>query len=281
MNSFEKASERAKQLVKKHQARIQEHIREKEICEHSGEGVFCPVCNSSFSSFAPFYTWRYSEFGLEEHCTCSTNHSLKRCPSCSSQERQRLLWLYLQHLLKELSHSGMKVLEFAPDRPFFDYFSRQSDLIYFPCDLYPEKEKYEGIKDAIIRADICSIPFEENTFDLILCSHVLEHVANDRLAMSELLRVMKPGALLVFQVPINTDLEKTFENSSIVLPFDRQQAFGQYDHVRQYGNDFADILCSAGFVVKVDNCSKSFSPEEINRYGLCPEEVLFVCGKVC
>ena len=129
--------------------------------------------------------------------------------------------------------------------------------------------------------DITSTSFKDNTFDCILCSHVLEHIVDDRKAMSELCRVMKPNGFGIFQVPIKR--ETTFENHSIITPEQRLRHFGQEDHVRIYGKDFKARLENSGFIVKVETYLDKFDLKTIDFYRLVPEgeakENIYICFK--
>ena len=131
----------------------------------------------------------------------------------------------------------------------------------------------------MVKVDITDIPYEEHFFDVILCSHVLEHVQDDRKAMRELYRVLKPGGWALLQVPLQTGREKTYEDPSIVTPEERLKHFGQKDHVRIYGADYKDRLASAGFTVKVDSTVKELGQEAIARYRLNENEDIFYCSK--
>jgi len=125
--------------------------------------------------------------------------------------------------------------------------------------------------------DITNIPYEDNSFGVILCSHVLEHIPDDRKAMRELYRVLKPGGWAILQVPIIRD--KTFEDFSITKPEDRERVFGQWDHVRAYGKDYRDRLEKAGFKVRVDDYVKRLGADKIKKYALKENEDIYYCEK--
>jgi ubiquinone/menaquinone biosynthesis C-methylase UbiE len=118
------------------------------------------------------------------------------------------------------------------------------------------------------------LPFEDNTFDFILCNHVLEHINDDIKAIKELYRVMKPGGSGVFQIPLNNKLKITFSDDSIINKNERSKIFGQYDHVRVYGMDYFDKLKSCGFRVKKINYTSKLSNEEIQKYCLSYGELI-------
>ena len=122
--------------------------------------------------------------------------------------------------------------------------------------------------------DVLNIPFDPNYFDLIICNHVLEHIQNDIDAMKELFRVLKLNGKAILQVPISKNSEKTFEDFSVTDPKERENIFGQFDHVRIYGQDYTKRLESVGFSVECINISKEFS-----KYGLAIDEDIFIVTK--
>jgi len=127
--------------------------------------------------------------------------------------------------------------------------------------------------------DVTNILYEDNHFDVILCSHVLEHVIDDKKAMMEFFRVLKPGGWAILQVPVLQDRATTFEDPRIISPQDRESVFGRKDHVRIYGLDFKNRLECAGFKVTVDNYISTLNPEIINRYNLNSNEKIYYCTK--
>lgn len=192
-------------------------------------------------------------------------------PSTLSLERHRLLWLFLK---KETDFfiSDLKVLHFAPEQAFYKRFRRMENIDYTTTDLNSPL--------ADVEADICDLPFKDNTYDVILCNHVLEHIPNDQKAMQELYRVMKPGGWGIFQIPQDLDREHTFEDNSITDRKERARIFGQYDHVRIYGRDYFDKLRNIGFNVTEVSFNKNLTPEEIDRYRLTPNEIIPLVRKL-
>ena len=129
----------------------------------------------------------------------------------------------------------------------------------------------------MVRLDICDIPCGENTFDVIYCSHVLEHVTDDRKALREFRRVLKNGGWAILQVPITSDV--TFEDATVTDPSERERLFGQHDHVRRYGPDYRDRLIEAGFSVTVDGFARELDDSTASRYGLMRSEDVYFCRK--
>lgn len=215
-----------------------------------------PIDNKSFRKFLPY------GYGVQRLNALS--------PSTFSLERHRLLWLYLKNET-DFFTSAKKVLHIAPEQCFLKQFKAQGNLNYITADL--------NSPIADVKADICNLPFKENTFDVILCNHVLEHIENDKKAMSELFRVLKPGGMGVFQVPQDLNREKTYEDLTITSPKERAKHFGQYDHVRIYGRDYFDKLRAVGFIVREIDYSNTLPNNLIKKYCLVKGEILPVCIK--
>jgi len=239
--------------------------RRKKIKFYRGDDVLCPICKSQFRIFEPF--------GL-------IKRENARCHTCGSLERHRLLFKFLHDrtdFFKEKS-TPFEILHFAPEKFFYDILLNISDINYVPCDLYPELFDYKG-SEKVRKVDITNIPFESNSFDFILCNHVLEHIPDDNKAMSELYRVMKKSGIGIFQVPIDYGIKNTYEDFSITTPEGREKAFGQNDHVRWYGQDYKDKLESAGFEVTEDDYVRHFSEKEVLMYGVNASELIYYCHK--
>ena len=215
-----------------------------------------PIDGKSFKSFLPYGYGKQRKNAL--------------APGTLSLERHRLLWLYLKNET-DFFTAPKKVLHMAPEQCFLKRFKNLKNLDYLTADLY------SPIVD--VKADICDLPFEENTFDIVFCNHVLEHIEDDKKAMSELYRVLKPEGMGIFQIPQDLNLEKTHEDFSITSSEERAKHFGQYDHVRVYGKDYFDRLRSVGFKVNEVNYSEKISSELIEKYCLTKGEILPVCFK--
>ena len=215
-----------------------------------------PIDGKSFSTFLPY------GYGNQRNNVLS--------PSTLSLERHRLLWLYLRDET-DFFTAPKKVLHFAPEQAFYKRFRNQKNLDYTTTDLNSPL--------ADVKADICKLPFPDNSYDLILCNHVLEHIPDDTTAMKELYRVLKPGGMGIFQIPQDLNREKTFEDNSITDRDQRAKIFGQYDHVRIYGRDFFEKLRSIGFKVVEEDYTKKISAELVSEYCLAPGEIIPVCYK--
>lgn len=176
-----------------------------------------------------------------------------KCPGCGSLERHRALWLYLRDRTTLLSGSA-DVLHMAPEPAIERALRAMRNVRYTAADLEPAHR-------GILRADITALPFADSCFDLILCNHVLEHVPDDRAAMSELHRVLRPQGTAIIQNPVDDTRAATYEDPAVVTPADRRREFGQRDHVRVYGRDFRDRLVAAGFDIDVQTPQDWSDPE--------------------
>lgn len=221
-----------------------------------GNSFTDPIDGKSFKTFLPY---GYAK---------QRNNALS--PSTLSLERHRLLWLYLQRET-DFFTAPKKVLHFAPEQAFYKRFRNQQNLDYTTTDLESPL--------ADVKADICNLPFEDNSFDVLLCNHVLEHIPNDTKAMQELYRILKPGGMGIFQIPQDINRAVTFEDDSITDKKERTRIFGQYDHVRIYGLDYFDKLRAIGFTVNAVDYTQTFSNQEITQYGLAKGEIIPVCFK--
>lgn len=225
--------------------------RRKRLEGMKGDEVFCPCCTGAFVAFLPF--------GVAGRRRA---HAL--CPQCGSLERHRLMWLFIQQRTSMLKRKE-KVLHVAPERFFFDRFSKDPNIDYTAGDKFDPGYSYPA---GTIDLDITRIQFPDRSFDTVICSHVLEHVPDDALAMRELLRVLKPGGHAIIQVPLKDGLERTDEDITITDPKERERRFGQHDHVRYYGLDVKDRLAAAGFEVEVVPFAEQYPPAEQFRMGL-------------
>lgn len=181
------------------------------------------------------------------------------------------MWLLMQQL--NWHRAGMKVLHFAPEIIFWQLFSSFKDIDYWPVDLDPSR--YGGMVRK--QVDITAIPFDDDSFDLIMCSHVLEHIPDDRKAMSELYRVLKLGGMAFLNVPM-FNIPATFEKPEYNTPELRSKYYGQRDHVRKYGLDYPQRLHDAGFTVRLLTMN-GMGEKLLKRYGLRGTEKIFLCRK--
>lgn len=222
----------------------------------SGDNVECFVCEKKFRKFAPYGYGTPRENVL--------------CPNCFSLERHRLIWYYLNNHSNLLTEPN-KLLHIAPEQCFYKKFKALPNLEYVTADLESPL--------AEVKMDIQAMPFEDNTFDVVLCNHVLEHIPDDKLAMREILRVMKPGAWSILQVPMKPGAKTTFEDASITDPKERAKVFGQYDHLRLYGENYKEVLEAEGFEVEALDIQSEVGPELTEKYRFMIGELLYIGRK--
>ena len=217
--------------------------------------VACPCCGGRYEKFLPF--------GHRQRPNAL-------CPGCRSLERHRMLWLFLQTRTPIL-REPLSVLHIAPEEALRRPLERLANGFYVSGDL--------SAPDAMVRMDLTDIPFEDASFDAILCSHVLEHVPDDARAMSELFRVLVPGGWAVIQSPMDPTLATTDEDPSVVSPEERERRFGFREHVRQYGRDYVARLERAGFRVRTIPYAREHGAEAARLFGLNAQEEIFFCEK--
>jgi len=261
LNSLAKAiiSEKYRPYIRELQTKYRQSIRDLQSFARElwllGNQFTCPCCGGSFREFLP---------------TGVITRQNAQCPRCFSLERHRLIWLYLKNKTNFFT-DHLKVLHFAPENCFQNKFKAMPNLDYISTDLESPT--------AMVKMDITNISYEDNSFDVILCNHVLEHIPDDKKAMKELLRVLKPGGWAILLVPLDLSREKTFEDPSIVSPEERERFFGQRDHVRWYGQDYQHRLEQAGFTVTVDDYAKELGSELSKKYSLMEQEDIYFCTK--
>ena len=220
---------------------------------YHGQKRFCPVCEIKSRKFLSF-----------------DRRMDARCPHCGALERHRLVWLYLSRKTNLFSGAPRTLLHVAPEPCLAPRLKKRLGKNYLSADLNRRR--------AMVRMDVTAIPLPDESLDAIYCSHVLEHVPDDRKALREFQRILKHGAWAVLLVPISAS--RTMEDPGIVTPRERKKAFGQEDHVRRYGPDFIDRLQEAGFSVLVGRTADLFSAEEIVTMGLTPASGdIYYCSK--
>ncbi|MBI1268199.1 MAG: methyltransferase domain-containing protein [Cryomorphaceae bacterium] len=191
-------------------------------------------------------------------------------PNSLSLERHRLIWLFLKERTN-FFNAPHKMLHMAPEYCFLRLFRKMNNLEYVTGDLVSPWADHHF--------DVHEIPFEDNSFDVLMANHLLEHVEDDAQVMREFYRVMKPGGWGIFQVPIDYSNPKTEEDKSITNPAERERLYWQRDHVRLFGRDYGDRLRKAGFVVTESHFASELGVELQKRYAITPEEIIYFCEK--
>jgi SAM-dependent methyltransferase len=221
-----------------------------------GKEKYCPLCER--------YARKFKSYGLIPRQDA-------QCPHCGSLERHRLLWLFLQQRTNLLKNQSLKMLHLAPELCLELVLRNKLGNNYLTADLFHRR--------ASVKMDITDIQYPDHSFDVIYCSHVLEHVTDDRKAMNEFYRVLKDDGWAILNVPIYGD--QTLEDPSIKNPRERLKVFGQEDHVRIYGSDYVNRLQQASFSVEVIKVDDLVTLSDAVRMGLTSETGdIFFCTKL-
>lgn len=218
-------------------------VRDRTVFNGGFMSRYCAVCDVTSDAFL--------EYGIKPRADA-------RCPACGSLERHRFLLVFLRTKTDFFDSTPKRFLHIAPEKSLGKIFASACGSGYLSADL--------NDPTAMEKMDITDIRHPDDSFDAIYCSHVLEHVPDDRKAMRELCRVLRPSGFAILNVPVL--IKETFEDPSIVDPVDRQRVYGHFDHVRNYGRDYKDRLVESGFEVTECHAHDLLSPEEIERHGL-------------
>ena len=216
----------------------------------------CPICKKNVRIFWPYGVMLRPG---------------AQCPHCRALERHRTLWLYFEtcDLFKK---PGMKLLHFAPERAFLSRFSGMDNIDYWPVDIDPT---IPGIRRT---ANIMDIPFEDESMDMIICNHVMEHIEDETKALTELRRVLKSDGIAIINAPVDPERETTFENPAYNTPELRLKYFGQHDHVRIYGRDYPERLKKV-FSVEVLEPNRRLTAQQLKDYSVWEGDRIYVCRK--
>lgn len=199
-----------------------------------------------------------------------------KCPNCLSVDRSRLLYLFFQ-LRTKVFHEKTKILHISPNFEIARFLCQHKTIEHITGAIEPERfTEFHAVK-----TDVQKMNFADNTFDVAICCHVLEHVDDDKAAMKELYRVVKPNGFAVLQVPLAINLDKTIEDKTATTDKLRKIAHGQNDHVRLYGLDYFDKLRGVGFRVERDNpfTNAWLGEAELAKHALDRIEDVIVCHK--
>ena len=235
-----------------------------------GNRLECPFCGGHFRRFKPA-GFHYPVI-IEKQVIGGHWHRDNVCPRCMSNARERLAYLYLKDCTSVFKQPS-RPLHVAPEPQLAKVLKRASNIQYVSADLFEA-----GVMS---RFDIQKTPFADETFDVVLCNHVMEHVSDDSVAMAEVHRILKPGGWALLQVPIALNLDRTIEDPTAVTESERIARFGQEDHVRLYTRpDYIQRLETAGFTVNAENYPTALGHEKVKRFGLVQEEEVFLCSKL-
>lgn len=222
---------------------------------YMGRGRECPICGSRRRRFLPYGYVRSREDAL--------------CPRCLSLERHRMLWLWIERE-SDLMQRLPRLLHIAPEVSLMKHFRR----LYRSTEGYITADLESPLAD--MHFDVQDIPLADRSVDVVICNHLFEHVADDRLAMRELYRIMRHGGWGIMVVPEDRTREHTFEDDSITDAAERTRLFGQYDHRRIYGRDYDERLREAGFVVERVDYAAKLTADERSRYAVAGDDLVIV-----
>jgi SAM-dependent methyltransferase len=237
---------------------------------------YCNICNRNFrgkfQTISKYYfenkirTGNPYKFDDAE----TLNYKEYNCPFCESNDRDRLYALYLDKNIQK--NKIYKLLDIAPSKPLKEHLKIYSQIKYRSADLF-----MKGVDDTVDIMDMKIYP--DCSFDIFICSHVLEHVLDDKKGMKELHRILKPDGFGICMVPIILILKDIDEDITITDPDDRWRRFGQDDHFRLYSkHGFIDRLKEAEFKVEQITVN-NFSLKEFILHGISPKSVLYIVKK--
>ncbi|MCJ8209848.1 methyltransferase domain-containing protein [Mucilaginibacter sp. RS28] len=244
--------------------RYRRWLQNQQLRLYRGDKVECPLCRAIYKEFAPK--------GLS-----GGKHN--RCINCQSLPGHRLQYLFLKNKTPLFRSSAtIRLLHIAPEKPLFDQLVKRSNLKYTRCDKSPDAYHLRDVTE-VEEVDVSKMPYGDGSFDVILCNHVLEYVDDDQQALRELYRVMTPGGWGIFQVPMAIGRDRTYEAAFITDAKERKEVLRGHSGVRLYGRDYLERLKKAGFTVAVDLYGKQMNPEDARKYGINPNEMIFLCKK--
>lgn len=235
---------------------------------YHGSRYRCLFCGGNFRKLLPMGV--PSEASLKYKIVPPGQRNNARCPRCGSLDRERHIELYLRNETDVYEGDRLRLLHFAPERNLGRSLKACPGIEYVSVDIS---------MDAMTRMDLLSLGLADDAFDVVICSHVIEHVEDDRKALSELFRVLVPGGWGIIQAPISAMLEKTYEDSAITEPEERLRAFGQSDHLRLYGMDYGTRLQDVGFEVSSWAFRDKVSEADAQKHALLDDERIFICRK--
>ncbi len=229
---------------------------------------YCVFCNQQVDAWLPFHIIHERSGFLGRLETVGSNVNRFWCPHCQSHDRERHLRLFLDALSLLDCVRGGAILHMAPETRLAEFVLTHGPSLYVSGDLNPNNENVRKI-------DLQQIPFPDETFDLLICNHTLEHVDDATAALREMRRVLKPGARLICQTPFATRLTKTLEEPLLQSPEDRLFFYGQEDHVRLFGLDLEELIRQAGFAGRLVPHADILSDVDPEQLGINEKEPFF------
>ncbi|MFK2903231.1 methyltransferase domain-containing protein [Dyella ginsengisoli] len=238
-----------------------------------GGRCHCVMCGHRVWCFMPYMR---GSAGVPELMrvinTVGSDPDWFECPRCGAHDRERHLLMYLEKTDMLMGMRGKAVLHFAPEKRLALRISDVAPARYVPCDLYPSSPDVQ-------RVDMLQMQFADQSFDVVIANHVLEHVDDDLKALKEIHRVLKSGGHAILQTPYSAKLHRTWQDPGIDTDAARLQAYGQADHVRLFGRDIFDRIVAAGFECHVQQHADLLGDVDARSCGVNPIEPLFLFRK--
>jgi len=194
------------------------------------------------------------------------------CPHCGASDRDRHLVLYLRAAGLIARIPGARILHFAPEKHIAELISVHGPSLYIQADKFPTRA-------GIVELDLTRIAADDQSFDLVIANHVMEHVDDARQSLAEIYRVLARGGFAILQTPFAPTLTRTFEDPGIQDRSARLHAYGQEDHVRMYGRDIAAVLASQGLVSRVKTHQELLPEIDAGRHGVNSSEPFLLFQK--
>ncbi|MBI9035515.1 MAG: methyltransferase domain-containing protein [Bacteroidales bacterium] len=240
-----------------------------------GNTYYCPYCELQFSRMLP--AGQNLKIIKEKQIIGAGFRENALCPRCYSTDRDRLIYLYLTKK-SDIQSKPYKVLHFAPEKSLKKFLQSFSNISYQSGDKFMDGYKKAYYDQDVINLDLLDINKADESVDIVICNHVLEHIEDDRKAIKELFRILTPGGWGILQVPISPIIQTTLEQKTD-SDQERENLFGQHDHVRLYGLDYKHRLEEIGFEVEIVDMKIELTPEEIANFAINPDEMLYLVRK--
>lgn len=245
---------------------IEENLIRRRVRNILGD-KYCIICNNQVDKFEPV--------GIEEeifnrlHIIGGGYRENAVCSNCGCIDRERWLYYVIKNKTDISTLSG-RILHFAPEESISDYIKNNDEVDYYTADVV--------LGRAMHVTDITNMQYKDETFDYVICNHVMEHIIDEEKAVEEVKRVLKENGKWIFSFPICMEI-KTYEDSSIISPEERLKAYGQADHVRLYGYDYKERFEKYGLKLEVYSPQDEITDEELKKYGYIKEDVIIIASK--
>lgn len=228
---------------------------------------YCMICGGNIEEFEP--AGMKQELFKKHHIIGGGYRSGCICPQCGCNDRERWIY-YVLSRHTDIPEMEGRILHFAPEKSISKFMRTNGKIDYYTGDL--------AYSRAMHVTDITDIQYKDETFDYVICNHVMEHIPDEAKAVSEIKRVMKKNGKWIFSFPVCTDMD-TFENPRITSPEDRLKYYGQEDHVRLYGRDFKERFEGYGLKLRVFRPFEEFGRDDIDKYGFIEDDITIVAEK--